>query len=46
MHYKIVVPKHAGAGRLLSETLSVLSEDKTMQADLVRFSRRVALRKN
>ena len=39
MHYRIVVPKHAGAARILSETLSVLSEDKTMQADLVRFSR-------
>ncbi|HEX4284159.1 MAG TPA: metalloregulator ArsR/SmtB family transcription factor [Terracidiphilus sp.] len=39
MHYRIVVPKHAGAARILSETLSVLREDKTMEADLVRFSR-------
>ncbi|MGC2399963.1 MAG: metalloregulator ArsR/SmtB family transcription factor [Acidobacteriaceae bacterium] len=39
MHYKIVVPKHAGAARILSETLSVLSEDKTMQADLSRLNK-------
>jgi ArsR family transcriptional regulator len=37
MHYKIVVPKHAGAARILSETLSVLCEDKVMQADLSRL---------
>jgi ArsR family transcriptional regulator len=39
MHYKIVVPKHAGAARILSETLSVLNEDKTMQADQSRLSK-------
>ena len=39
MHYKIVVPKHAGAARILSETLSVLSEDKAMQADLSRLTK-------
>ncbi len=39
MHYKIVVPKHAGAARILSETLSVLCEDKTMLADLSRMTR-------
>jgi ArsR family transcriptional regulator len=39
MHYKIVVPKHAGAARILSEALSVLSEDKAMQADLTRLNR-------
>jgi ArsR family transcriptional regulator len=37
MHYKIVAPKHAGAAKILRETLSVLSEDKTMQADLTRL---------
>ena len=26
MHYRIVVPKHAGAARILSETLSVLGK--------------------
>lgn len=39
MHYKIVVPKHAGAARILSETLAVLSEEKTMQADQSRLTR-------
>lgn len=37
MHYRIVMPKHAGAARILSETLSVLSEDQGMQADLSRL---------
>ena len=37
MHYKIVPPKHAGAAKILDEILSVLSEDKTMQADLTRL---------
>ncbi len=39
MHYKIVPPKHPGAARILSETLSVLSEDKTMQADLSKLKK-------
>jgi ArsR family transcriptional regulator len=39
MHYKIVVPKHAGAARILRETLSVLSEDKGMQADLSKLTK-------
>ena len=39
MHYSIVVPKHAGAARILSETLSVLTEDRTMQADLGRLNK-------
>src|ERR1700678_3694766 len=33
MHYRIVAPNHAGAARILSETLSVLNDDKAMQAD-------------
>ncbi len=39
MHYRIVVPKHAGAARILSEALSVLGEDKAMQADLARLNK-------
>lgn len=39
MHYSIVAPKHVGAARILSETLSALSEDKTMQADLTRLNK-------
>jgi ArsR family transcriptional regulator, arsenate/arsenite/antimonite-responsive transcriptional repressor len=34
----IIEQTHAGAARILSETLSVLSEDKTMQADLSRLT--------
>ena len=39
IHYKIVVPKHAGAARVLNETLAVLREDKAMQADLSRLTK-------
>jgi ArsR family transcriptional regulator len=39
MHYKIVPPRHAGAARILSEALSVLGEDKAMQADQSRLSK-------
>ncbi|HEY6488636.1 MAG: metalloregulator ArsR/SmtB family transcription factor [Terracidiphilus sp.] len=39
IHYKIVAPKHAGAARILNETLSVLGEDKAMQADHSRLSK-------
>lgn len=39
MHYSIVAPKHADAARILSETLSVLSEDRTMEADLTRLNK-------
>lgn len=37
MHYKIVVPSHMGAARILRETLTTLRVEKSMQADLVRF---------
>ena len=39
IHYSIVVPKHAGAEQILTETLSVLSEDRAMQADLTRLNK-------
>src|SRR5579884_1593831 len=39
MHYKILVPGHAGAARLLGETLAVLREDQTMLADLSRLTK-------
>jgi ArsR family transcriptional regulator len=39
MHYKIAAPKHAGAARILSETLSVLRGDKLMQADIARLAK-------
>lgn len=37
IHYRIVSPKHTGAARILSETLSSLSGDHLMQADLTRL---------
>jgi len=39
MHYKIVPPKHAGAARILRETLFVLREDQAMQVDLSRLTK-------
>jgi len=39
MHYKIVVPKHPGAARILGETLSVLRDDSQMQADLSKLTK-------
>ena len=39
MHYRMVVPAHAGAAKILQETLAVLREEKPMQADLARFSK-------
>ena len=39
MHYSIVSPKHAGAARILSETLSVLKDDKAMQADATKLNK-------
>jgi ArsR family transcriptional regulator len=37
MHYRIVVPSHSAAAKILRETLAVLREEKAMQADLGRF---------
>ena len=39
MHYRIVVPSHAGAARILRETLAVVREAKAMQADLARLGK-------
>jgi ArsR family transcriptional regulator len=39
MHYSIVAPKHAGAARILSETLSVLNDDKATQADATKLNK-------
>ena len=39
MHYRIVTPSHAGAARILRETLVVLRREKALQADLTRLSR-------
>lgn len=39
MHYRIVEPSHAGAARLLREALSVIREEKRMQADRARLGK-------
>lgn len=39
MHYRIVEPPHPGAARILRETLGVLLEEKTTQADQARLSK-------
>ena len=39
MHYSIIQPSEAGAARVLSETLSVLREDRKMQADGARLEK-------
>ncbi len=39
MHYRIVVPSHAGAARILRETLAVIGEERAMRMDLVRLSK-------
>ena len=39
MHYSIVAPKHAGAARILSESLSVLNDDKAMQTDATKLNK-------
>jgi ArsR family transcriptional regulator len=39
MHYRIVAPSHAGAARILRETLAVIGEQRAMRTDLVRLSK-------
>jgi ArsR family transcriptional regulator len=39
MHYRIAVPSHPGAARILRETLAVIREEKAMQTDLSRLGK-------
>lgn len=39
MHYRIVAPAHAGAAEILRETLTVLSKERSMHADLTRLDK-------
>jgi ArsR family transcriptional regulator, arsenate/arsenite/antimonite-responsive transcriptional repressor len=39
IHYKIVVPSHRGAARILRETLAVIREEKGMRADMARLGK-------
>lgn len=37
MHYRVVTPPHAGAAKILRQTLAALREEDTMRADHVRL---------
>jgi ArsR family transcriptional regulator, arsenate/arsenite/antimonite-responsive transcriptional repressor len=39
MHYRIVMPPNIGAAQVLRQTLSWLKDERSMQADLARFSK-------
>jgi ArsR family transcriptional regulator len=39
MHYRIVMPPHAGAAQVLKQTLETLREERAMQADSARLAR-------
>ena len=39
MHYRLVMPSHAGASRVLRQTLDFLKEDRTMRADRARLTK-------
>ena len=39
MHYRIVAPANTGTAKILRETLTVLRDDKRMQADLIRLNK-------
>jgi ArsR family transcriptional regulator len=39
MHYRLVVPQHAGAAQILRQTVGWMKADKAMQADRARLSR-------
>jgi ArsR family transcriptional regulator len=39
IHYRIVVPPHAGAAKILRDTLGMLQQEKAMQADQTRLAK-------
>lgn len=39
MHYRIVMPPHAGAAQILRQTLAALKAEKAMQADGARLAK-------
>jgi ArsR family transcriptional regulator len=39
MHYRLVMPPHAGAAQILRETLGWMNADKAMQADRARLTK-------
>jgi ArsR family transcriptional regulator len=39
MHYRIAIPQHTGAAKILAETLGWMKEDRSLQADRARLSK-------
>lgn len=39
MHYRIVLPEHTGAAKILRETLAWMKDDRAMQSDRSRLSK-------
>ncbi len=39
MHYRIVMPPHAGAAQILRQTLAALKDEKAMQADRAKLAK-------
>ena len=39
MHYRMMMPEHAGAAKILRETVEWLKDEKAMQADRARLAR-------
>lgn len=39
MHYRIVMPQHAGATKVLRQTLEALRDEKAMQTDTARLAK-------
>jgi ArsR family transcriptional regulator len=39
IHYRIVMPPHAGAAKILRDTLAMLRQEKTMQVDQARLAK-------
>ena len=39
MHYRMVLPQHAGAAQILLQTLAWMKEERTMQADRAKLSK-------
>ena len=46
MHYRIVMPPHAGAAQILRQTLASLKREKMMQADRARLAKACCAPKN
>ncbi|MGC9225631.1 MAG: ArsR/SmtB family transcription factor, partial [Terracidiphilus sp.] len=39
IHYRIVMPPHAGAAKILRDTIAMLQQEKAMQVDRARLTK-------